>query len=678
MKDWAEESGSSTNRGPVRVRVLPLYSMLSTELQMRVFEPCPADERLIVVATNVAETSLTIPGIKYVVDSGREKKKVYDKVTGTSQFVVGWISKASANQRTGRAGRTGPGHCYRVYSGACFGDQFEEFSAPEILRNPIEPSVLQMKAMGIDRIDTFPFPTPPDREGLRHALQTLQVLGAIERDSHKISALGRTLAAFPVAPRYAKMLVMGHQGGCMPYVMAVVASLSVQEIFLQPQLSETMHEAEAAGGESGEDEDGEGDEEGDEEAALHRKQGKALRAEGKLRAAKQAEKERKRQAERSERRAALQSSFSSARAKWRHHQSDLLTNLRVVGGFDWVGRQDQPTATAAAAARRCGGGREEREDSALRSEFQRREFCRLNFLRLKSMAEVASLREQLARICADILVRRARPAEAEAGAEVETDEAAGQSARGASASSESVEATATALYQSLRAVPNPPSAEQELVLRQIITAGLIDQVARKMPLENRRALEEAGREPGSDGSLADMSGAYQCVSTEEPIFLHPTSNLFDRERQPEWLVYHELSRTSKLYAKGLTAIDPRWLATLGPHLCTRSAPLETPSPCFNAEADAVMCFVNVSFGPNHWPLPMDQQPFPPGMQRTRHFGRLFLDGQVCKPLAAFRPFMTAKPSLITDATANAKKIQRMLTALVKADVCTKSKLVDTW
>ena len=118
---------------PQRVLVLPLYSQLSPEKQYKVFEAVPADTRLIVVCTNVAETSLTIPGVKYVVDSGRSKEKIYDKRLQMSKFTVQWISRASAEQRAGRAGRTGPGHCYRLYSSALF-SKLEEFSKPEILR----------------------------------------------------------------------------------------------------------------------------------------------------------------------------------------------------------------------------------------------------------------------------------------------------------------------------------------------------------------------------------------------------------------------------------------------------------------------------------------------------------------------------------------------------------------
>lgn len=134
--------------------VLPLYAMLPASAQLRVFEEVPEGHRLVVVATNVAETSLTIPSIKYVVDTGKEKVKTYNYTNGMATFEVQWISKASAAQRSGRAGRTGPGHCYRLYSSAAFSkdDLFPDFSHPEISKIPVDGVVLLMKFMGIDKV----------------------------------------------------------------------------------------------------------------------------------------------------------------------------------------------------------------------------------------------------------------------------------------------------------------------------------------------------------------------------------------------------------------------------------------------------------------------------------------------------------------------------------------------
>ncbi|KAI0244058.1 putative ATP-dependent RNA helicase DHR1, partial [Massospora cicadina] len=212
--------------------VLPLYAMLSTKQQLKVFETVPEGHRLCVVSTNVAETSLTIPNIRYVVDSGMAKQKSYDLQTQASSFYVGWTSQASADQRKGRAGRTGPGHCYRLYSSAVFNDKFEKFARPEISRTPIEGVVLQMKSMNIDRVANFPFPTPPPAHAIAKAERHLTYLGAVD-DAGQITPVGKLMAMFPVAPRYAKMLAIGQQHGCMPYTIALVAALAVGDPFLK-------------------------------------------------------------------------------------------------------------------------------------------------------------------------------------------------------------------------------------------------------------------------------------------------------------------------------------------------------------------------------------------------------------------------------------------------------------
>lgn len=136
---------------------------------------------MIVVATNVAETSITIPGIKYVVDCGRQKERILQEETGISKYEVRWISKASAEQRKGRAGRTGPGHCYRLYSSAFFEQHMKLFRPPEILSTPLEDLVLQMRSMGIADIEAFPFPTPPSKDSTNKALALLVNIGAIEK-----------------------------------------------------------------------------------------------------------------------------------------------------------------------------------------------------------------------------------------------------------------------------------------------------------------------------------------------------------------------------------------------------------------------------------------------------------------------------------------------------------------
>ena len=213
------------------VHILPLYSQLQTKDQLRVFKPPPQNSRMIVLATNVAETSLTIPGIRYVFDCGRAKEKKYDRLTGVQSFEVGWISKASASQRAGRAGRTGPGHCYKLYSSAVYERDFEEHAEPEILRMPVEGVVLQLKSMDLQHVVNFPFPTSPDRQSLVKAEKLLTYLGAVSSEG-KITSVGRELSNYPLSPRFSKMLTIGHQHGCMPYTVALVAALASPELFI--------------------------------------------------------------------------------------------------------------------------------------------------------------------------------------------------------------------------------------------------------------------------------------------------------------------------------------------------------------------------------------------------------------------------------------------------------------
>lgn len=240
----SDEEGAEEELEPAArpMHILPLYSLLPTAEQQRVFDDPPENTRLVVVATNVAETSITIPNIKYVVDCGRVKERHIEQRSQVQSYDIAWISKASALQRAGRAGRTGPGHCYRLYSSAVYEEVFASFGVPEILRTPVEGLVLQMKAMNIDNVANFPFPTPPDRHALVSAERMLIHLGALERSEVRetngrramhasVTELGRVMALFPVVPRFAKLLAQGNQHGCLPYAVALVAALSVGDVF---------------------------------------------------------------------------------------------------------------------------------------------------------------------------------------------------------------------------------------------------------------------------------------------------------------------------------------------------------------------------------------------------------------------------------------------------------------
>jgi ATP-dependent RNA helicase DHX37/DHR1 len=194
-------TSNTTNRDPYdTVHLLPLYSQLPTKEQLRIFEPPPDRSRLIVLSTNVAETSLTIPGIRYVFDCGRSKERKFDAETNVQSFEIDYISKASAQQRAGRAGRTGPGHCWRLYSSAVYEQFFLDHTEPEILRTPAENVVLQLKSFRYPRpVTDFPFPSPPGRRSLEKAEKLLRDLGAISGPNGALTDLGKSLSLYPLS-----------------------------------------------------------------------------------------------------------------------------------------------------------------------------------------------------------------------------------------------------------------------------------------------------------------------------------------------------------------------------------------------------------------------------------------------------------------------------------------------
>eukprot|EP00178_Gracilaria_changii_P015190 TRINITY_DN4256_c0_g1_i1.p1 TRINITY_DN4256_c0_g1~~TRINITY_DN4256_c0_g1_i1.p1 ORF type:complete len:917 (-),score=160.82 TRINITY_DN4256_c0_g1_i1:2291-4969(-) len=233
--------------------VLPFYAMLADSVQRRVFNKFGDDTRKVVVATNVAETSVTVPGISYVVDSGRVKEKVYrtGKSGLLSAYEVRWVSKASAEQRAGRAGRIGAGHCYRLYSSAVFDQQFEEYRAPEIVRVPADSIVLRLRAMGIRHVEKFPFPTRPNTEDLLGAERLLKQLGALQDDGEckggddsmlGVTRIGRELARVPLPPRFGRMLVAGREdGAAFPYVCRLCAILTIGSVLERGTDREAKH-----------------------------------------------------------------------------------------------------------------------------------------------------------------------------------------------------------------------------------------------------------------------------------------------------------------------------------------------------------------------------------------------------------------------------------------------------
>ncbi len=210
--------------------VLPLYARLSAAEQHRVFAPHAG--RRIVLATNVAETSLTVPGIRYVIDTGTARISRYSARTKVQRLPIEPISQASANQRTGRCGRLGPGVCIRLYGPEDF-DGRPEFTEPEILRTNLASVILQMAAADLGDITTFPFLDAPDNSQINDGLRLLAELGALSekgsRTKPRLTAVGRRLAAMPVDPRMARMLLAAERQGCLREMLIIVSGLSIQD-----------------------------------------------------------------------------------------------------------------------------------------------------------------------------------------------------------------------------------------------------------------------------------------------------------------------------------------------------------------------------------------------------------------------------------------------------------------
>ena len=214
--------------------ILPVYSALPSEMQSRIFEPAPPGSRKVVIATNIAEASLTIDGIYYVVDPGFSKQKVYNPKIGMDSLVVSPISQASARQRSGRAGRTGPGKCYRLYTENAFNDEMLPSAVPEIQRSNLSMTVLTMKAMGINDLLNFDFMDPPPPQTLVTALEQLYNLGALDEEG-LLTKLGRKMAEFPLDPPVSKMLIASVDLGCSEEVVTIIGMLSAQNIFHRPR-----------------------------------------------------------------------------------------------------------------------------------------------------------------------------------------------------------------------------------------------------------------------------------------------------------------------------------------------------------------------------------------------------------------------------------------------------------
>lgn len=215
--------------------VIPLYASLPPVQQLRVFQPAPKGSRKVILSTNIAETSVTISGIKFVIDTGMVKAKRFNPDSGLEVLAVQRVSKAQAWQRAGRAGREDSGFCYRLYTEDEF-DNLIPMTVPEIQRCNLAGVMLQLMALGIPDVMNFDFMSKPSSEAVRSAMEHLQLLGAVEKNDGIVvlTALGKKMASFPLEPRYAKTILLSPEFSCLEEVISIVSLLSVDTVLYNP------------------------------------------------------------------------------------------------------------------------------------------------------------------------------------------------------------------------------------------------------------------------------------------------------------------------------------------------------------------------------------------------------------------------------------------------------------
>uniref|UniRef100_A0A8C8HRR1 Pre-mRNA-splicing factor ATP-dependent RNA helicase PRP16 n=1 Tax=Oncorhynchus tshawytscha TaxID=74940 RepID=A0A8C8HRR1_ONCTS len=214
--------------------VLPIYSQLPSDLQAKIFQKAPDGVRKCIVATNIAETSLTVDGIMFVVDAGYCKLKVFNPRIGMDALQVYPISQANANQRAGRAGRTGPGQCYRLYTQSAYKNEMLTTTIPEIQRTNLANVVLLLKSLGVQDLLLFHFMDPPPEDNMLNSMYQLWILGALD-NTGSLTPTGRLMVEFPLDPALSKMLIVSCDMGCSADILIIVSMLSVPAIFYRPK-----------------------------------------------------------------------------------------------------------------------------------------------------------------------------------------------------------------------------------------------------------------------------------------------------------------------------------------------------------------------------------------------------------------------------------------------------------
>eukprot|EP00940_MAST-03C_sp_MAST-3C-sp2_P000557 g557.t1 len=614
--------------GPILA--LPLHAQLPKREQLRIFQPPPEGTRLVIVATNVAESSITIPGVRYVVDTGRVRSRTFglNGMASVSQFTTHWCTKASADQRAGRAGRTASGHAYRLYSSAVFDNQFESFAAPEIVLNgdALASVVLRLKRLHIDCVSKFPFPTPPSRPAIRRAIKELADLGLLKSSTRSrkvdldgddpdgsLTPLGRSAAQFPVEPRYGKLLALAavrsrssvrsrdafasvdatDGANINELAVALVASLSLQSSPFRTLLS-----AQAAA----------------ERVEHEKRESASTKADEATENVVSAEEQARKDAIDAERK--LQMDLLQ---QWTHLRSDALAVLRVLGAASHV--------VASTSSKR-------RRTTILAS------WSREQRLVPRAVREMTQLRDQLRR---QLRLR------------VKESWWSGASAQ--------------------PPVLRPPSNRDESVLLQLLGASSLDKIARRV-----------------DGEGVAYQTCDDSV--KERVYIHNRSFVKPRggKRQSigvdaQYVSYQELIRSTGhreiVTMRGVTVIDPRWLPRVaaGSPLLHSSGPLEDPPPFYDVKRDRLKCHVLYRYGPHLWKLPLQLESYPStNAKRFAWFARLLLEGSVLGQFRALRNHYRSNTRELTMSSggSSASRVVALVAPLRAEGVDCAEKLSSVW
>lgn len=622
--------------------IYPLYAMMSPKLQERVFRPVPEGYRLIVIATNVAETSITIPNITYVVDSGRCKEKVNvagpGGSAGVTKYEINWVSKASADQRQGRAGRTGPGHCYRLYSANFYHQYMKSFQPPEITVTPLEDVILQMAALGIKQLYHFPFPTNPPKHLISNAIKLLQNLNALipqsisstssnsnlpsymqfihDKDtsasdiilaatkkkemseSHvgNLSVAGRLMSFFPIHPRFSKILVTAIFSFCIEPLSSSLKRNNVQSIldnfvrymgFALSLVAALTEKSIFVHRESFDQIQNSDIDDSDDEDA------------GKMSDDSDFEKDDE------------EDKDKKKNSLFRHPSGDSLALLRGTEEYSstvlsLLRSQAKDNSVVPVLNKRS--LQKLMHSSAPADVTKALEgFCSSFQLHQMTLHRILDLRCQLQQITEQLLPKLLK------------------SFHLIDLESSFADLQAKLSSVSFPSPSVPPTIMEEAILRQVLLSGYCDQIAKKIPIGMMKSGNRRDRFTGyvschpmfytkemivkqKEKQLQQQSTAViRNVKTEEvivPIYIHPHSNLYPANplsKLPQYVIYHSIvmnQSQTKYYMTNVTIIEESWIINIAKDspLLSYGDILTSPTPSYDSREDIIFCHVTPKYG----------------------------------------------------------------------------------